>query len=181
MKGRGKGPTFERMMCVDLSLWVSKGKRRDLFWRAAMSGGRATVFKKRDISLKAQAGDVVAVDPEGHLLTGRFFLELKHYKDLEIDSFLISGTGKLSRFWAKAVRQAKQHDLRAALIAKQNNRPTLLIMETRDRLSLSSALPILMSLDAGYDVYKFDDVLASPFRVPTGQRLLDIANRTRKQ
>src|SRR5215216_6431446 len=42
----GKGPQWEREVCRALSLWVTNGERVDVFWRSAMSGGRATVHNR---------------------------------------------------------------------------------------------------------------------------------------
>ena len=47
--GKEKGSSFERLVCKRMSMWLSKGERDDLFWRSAMSGGRATVQLRDDI------------------------------------------------------------------------------------------------------------------------------------
>ncbi len=127
--GKQKGSQFERKICNQLSLWVSGGKRRDLYWRSAMSGGRATVAYKKGETLTRQAGDITATSPEGHALTDLFYFELKHYKDLQIDSFLIKGVGNLAKFWRDTVNHAQKYKRNPVLIAKQNNMPTLVISQ----------------------------------------------------
>lgn len=168
-KGAGsrKGSSFERQICKQLSLWVSHGKRKDLFWRSPASGGRATVFKKRGEDLKSQAGDIVAVHPEGHALTKRFFIETKHYTDLQIGSFFLKQKGSLYKFWQKASRQAGAHNLKPLMIAKQNNMPTMLIVRQGDlfdicRIEKESICISSLKLP---DVYLFDEVMKTKFHI----------------
>src|ERR1039458_9196081 len=106
--GKQKGAAFERKICQELSVWVSEGKRKDLYWRSAMSGGRATLGKRRGEDLAHQAGDICAVHPDGHVLTDSYFIECKHYRNLEFDRFLF-GEGKLGKFWKVASAQAESH------------------------------------------------------------------------
>jgi hypothetical protein len=122
---KSKGSQFERDVCRKLSLWVTNGKRKDCFWRAAMSGGRATVARKRGESVR-QSGDITAVALEGRVLDD-FYIECKFYKDLALESFFLHGKGKLAEFWRVAVREAASHSKTPWLIAKQNNRPALLV------------------------------------------------------
>lgn len=127
-KGKQKGSAFERKICVRLSKWVSGGKDADLFWRSAMSGGRATVSRKKGVKLSRQAGDICAVAPEGHVLTNIFYVELKAYRDLSFISFFLAGSAKLAKFWQVACREAQEHGRIPLLIAKQNNAPILAIV-----------------------------------------------------
>jgi hypothetical protein len=126
--GKGKGSAFERKVCVRLSLWVTNGKKKDVFWRSSMSGGRATVHVKRG-DKNRQAGDITAVAPEGHDLTDVFFVECKHVRNLDIASFFTKGIGRLAKFWTQAKKQAAQHGRRPIVIAKQNMQPVLVVTE----------------------------------------------------
>jgi len=126
-----KGGAFERETCESLSLWVSKGERDDLFWRSAMSGGRATVKQKTGKANVSQGGDICAVDPRGHALVGPFAIECKFYKDLKLDCAFLRGYGPLIKFWREAVHMAKRQGKIPMLIAKQNGWPVLLILNTR--------------------------------------------------
>ena len=125
--GKHKGGEFEREVCRKLSMWVSKGQNQDVFWRSAMSGGRATVARKRGVMLNRQAGDICAVAPEGHVFTNEFYLETKHYKDLQIASFLLQDVGRLAKFWRETEAHAKAYNKAPILIAKQNFVPVLFI------------------------------------------------------
>src|SRR5688500_2024599 len=107
--GKAKGAGYEREICKRLSLWVSAGKREDLFWRSAMTGGRATVARKRGADLAAQAGDITATHEDGHVLTNAWYIECKRYNDLQYASFMLKGQGKLAGFWTETVLQAIAH------------------------------------------------------------------------
>jgi hypothetical protein len=123
VNGKQKGAGFERDVCKALSLWVSHGASVDLYWRSAMSGGRATVAK----GAVRQAGDITAVAPEGHILTDQFYIECKTYKDLSLDCF-IKGKGTLIDFWKIAQKEAAKYNRGPILIFKQNHWPIMICM-----------------------------------------------------
>lgn len=153
--GKQKGSAFERQLCHQLSLWVSGGQQKDLFWRSAMSGGRATVARGE----VRQAGDICAVAPEGHSLTNRFYIEAKFYADLAFDRFFLDGTGILLRFWEKTDQQASKYRRHPVLIAKQNLYPAVVLVWSKSVLRdltlddvphiecVSRDLPIAVRLD----------------------------------
>ncbi len=141
VNGKNKGSSFERATCKALSLWVSDGKKGDLYWRSAMSGGRATVAHRRSIQQSEaagttwpsgppvrQAGDITAVAAEGHKLTDLFLIECKHYRDLDFGLFLFQ-RGKLWKFWKTAQAEARKYEKITLLIAKQNHTPTVVLSE----------------------------------------------------
>lgn len=123
-RGKAKGSAFEREVCRKLSLWVTHGEKDDCFWRSAISGGRATVAKRKG-KIVRQDGDICAVAPEGHVLTNFWFIECKHVKKLDLEQFLVKGDGLLATFWRKALSQCGQKI--PVIIAKQNRWPTLVI------------------------------------------------------
>lgn len=127
-KNPGKGAAFERSICKALSLWVSKGTEEDLFWRSAMSGGRATVSKRKGKLLRAHAGDIVATSAGGHALTDFLYIECKHYADLALKSFVLDRGGKMAAFWTTTCNEAHEHGKVPLLIAKENNTPTQVVM-----------------------------------------------------
>jgi len=159
-RGHGKGASFERDVCRALSLWVSAGERKDLFWRAAMSGGRATVARKRGEKVH-QAGDITAVHAEGHKLTDDVYIECKHYRDLELDSFIVCGTGKLTRFWRETLKKAAQNQRYPMLIAKQNFLPTLVITHS----PLWGPPAVKVGVRSCY-IYRFDAIIKEKFKWP---------------
>lgn len=120
-----KGAEFERLVCKALSRWVSRGRKEDIFWRSAMSGGRATVQSKAGQLLKAQCGDISAISKEGFLLTNAFFIECKFYKDLGLGNALIGRPSALVTFFNEAFTQAAVYKKTPLLICKQNGKPVL--------------------------------------------------------
>jgi hypothetical protein len=161
---KAKGSAFERDVCVKLSLWISKGVSKDLFWRSAMSGGRATQSFKRGDVLRRQAGDISAVAPEGHVLTDKFYIELKHLKNLEYASFLLSKAGTLWREWEKTVKQAKAHGREPMMIAKQNHFATLVMTEgSANGQRTSRRIPL--GIVHGVNMYDFEALLQERFTV----------------
>ena len=151
--GKHKGTAWEREVCKRLSLWVSHGKDPDLFWRSAISGGRATVLLTKGRSIKP-AGDICSVDPNGHKLTDRYFIECKHERDLELHRFLLH-QGKLWRYWEKAVEQAVLHKRTPMVVAKQDRYGALLLT-----LTGTIRAPFPLAELGPCAVFRFDDVLS---------------------
>lgn len=124
-----KGSSFEREVCKSLSLWMTTGERKDIYWRAAMSGGRATVALRKGDKLGAQAGDISAVDPLGERLLRHVVVECKAYRDLEVASFLLAETGVLSRFWADLRRTSRRFGRHPMLVCRQNGRAAFVVLD----------------------------------------------------
>lgn len=150
-----KGGDFERDTCRRLSLWVTVGRRDDVFWRSATSGARATVQLGKGIINLAQSGDMSAIDPEGYEFVRTTFVEMKHRKDLGIGRGLVCGTGDLANFWRTACVEASKYDKRPLLIARQNLYPTLAITRLSD--DVFDVPPMMVLLDRGARVYLFED------------------------
>jgi hypothetical protein len=127
--GKRKGGARERDVCKVLSLWITKGKKDTVFWRSAISGGRATVAKKAGYINPAQAGDICAVEPEGFPFAAHFFVEVKHYKDLGLGRFLLGLSSTLGDFWKKATEEATSYNKRAIIIARQNRLPDFVLFD----------------------------------------------------
>lgn len=126
--GKRKGASFERKICVCLSRWVSRGRREDLFWRSAMSGGRATLGRRKGKDLQWQAGDVCAVHPDGHVLTDYWYIEVKNVRELMIDAFIMGLPCPMARYWRTACKEAKENSRHPMLIAKQFRGLTVVVM-----------------------------------------------------
>lgn len=130
-KGRGKpkGNEFERDVCKALSLWISGGSRTDIFWRSALSGGRATQAFKSGVKHQTQVGDISAIDPLGQRLIGISIVECKAYNDLNIISGVIKDSGLLYGFWFELLDRCKKFGKAPLLIARQDYVPPLCIMD----------------------------------------------------
>lgn len=117
-----KGADYERSVCQRLSLWVSNMTRTDCFWRAAMSGGRATLKAQRKGGAKfdAHAGDISATHELGHCLTNLFDIECKFYKWFNLEALFFGHRGEILPIWEKLVEEARGFNKAPLLIAKQN-------------------------------------------------------------
>lgn len=169
--GKAKGAGFERKICKILSLWVSNGKSQDLFWRTAMSGGRATVHLRSNIMIR-QAGDICAVAPEGFPFADYWFVECKNVKDAGWASFFISNTGPLAAFWRKAKEEAKKHNRNPMIIIQA--RGPILVITNRDawRYQPTKHRPVAVLVKGGLqgvDVFKLHSMVRG---VDAARRLL---------
>ena len=131
--GKSKGAAYERKVCERLSKWMTRGLRDDLYWRSAMSGGRATVKRKKGQKNETQLGDISAIDPLGEPLTRKFFCECKFYADLKLHGMYVQTVasnpmGGIAAFWEKAVQEATDNNRHPMLIAKQNNFPEIILL-----------------------------------------------------
>jgi hypothetical protein len=156
-----KGAQFERMICQKLSLWVSGLRRKDLFWRSAMSGGRSTRFRReKGVKLASQAGDISAIAPEGNLLISLFTLECKHLKALQADRHLYGFKGKLLEAWGQARLAADNAPGTEPLLIAKENRHREIVgttsegLDILDRGAIGEPLPVLLILP-GEDLWIF--------------------------
>lgn len=155
--GKNKGAAQERLVAKQLSLWISKGKHEDLYWRSSMSGGRSTVAFKRGVRLAAQAGDISCVNPLGRKLTDKFLIEIKFYKNLVYHG-LITQKGHLVEFWHEVQKQASRYDKSPMLIARQNQLPAVICL-TRTALRGFNVRPVLIAPKLDLAIALFDDFL----------------------
>lgn len=168
--GKQKGAAFERWVCKRLSLWASNGEATDLFWRSAMSGGRATIAAQRGKakSAAAHAGDITATSARGHFLTDLFLIECKFYSKLDLLPFLLGhDKGKLYAFWYKAKIQSGEIDKQPLLIAKQNQEAAFVLsFQPLEEYAPWSAFPVpkpvMHNLRQSAYLYWFDDVFPQP-------------------
>jgi len=128
-----KGQQFERDVCKQLSLWVSKGKSKNLFWRSAQSGGRATTLRKKGEDLSVHAGDIAAIDPAGEQFCKTFFVECKFLKSLKLDTLVYPMKGVIQPIWEKCREQAAQYKKVPLLICKENGRLPLVMFDRADQ------------------------------------------------
>lgn len=118
-----KGARYERTMCVRLSLWVTNLLRQDVFWRSAMSGGRATRFRKAHKGdLAAHAGDIVCNRPEGMHFRDIFCADMKFRNDFNIERVAYGHDGHITGDWVKLCEEAKNHKLIPILFCKRTRR-----------------------------------------------------------
>jgi hypothetical protein len=166
--GKQKGAQFERDICVHLSKWITSGASADVFWRSAMSGGRATVAMRKQDVLSNQVGDLSCIDPAGHHFINAFIVECKFYSDLNITG-LLTGKGKLLEFWGVLKKQSRDYHKFPMLVARQNRMQSLVCFD-KSGLCLLGLYPESCELIAPkYDLHilGFTDFLkrCKPFKL----------------
>lgn len=160
--GKQKGASFERQVCTDLSRFVDPDGSDTLYWRSAMSGGRATVQARSGVRNSTQLGDITCVHPRGEWLTSLMVIECKFYKDLNFGNSILFKKGNLYTFWKQVKKIAKKNDRHPLLIAKQNKSPAIVVF---DKMGLQSFTTlgnevkvIATSLRSGMYIALYDQV-----------------------
>jgi hypothetical protein len=154
---KNKGSAFERQVCRKLSLLVSEGKRTDCFWRSAMSGGRARLQFNKDLFInQTQSGDISSISELGFWLINTYTIEVKHYKDLQLASGFLNESGFLYTFWKNLRDDCRATGKLPLMIAKQNNRPT--IMLTLPRRSPTKLPPVITLHEWPAELRLFDSL-----------------------
>ena len=136
-----KGGDFERGIAKILSLWWSKGKREDIFYRSQASGGRFTSRKKAGKDTALQGGDITASDPIGEPLIKEWSIEIKTGYGKKTESginrwdildFLDSRQDKpvLQKMWEQCCRDSNLTGRLPILIFRRNGRTPCIMMET---------------------------------------------------
>ncbi len=139
--GKHKGSSFERQVCRDLSKWITYGRRDDLFWRSAMSGGVATVGKKAGIDRAAQSGDISAISDGGFFgeeagrFIGKVSVECKFLSDYKMARLIEESSGLLADAILQS-RKAAGKNRWSMVVAKSNRRPVIAVLD----LSLAEVL-----------------------------------------
>ena len=167
--GKSKGASFEREVCVLLSKWLSNGTQEDIFWRSALSGGRATVAFKRGKRLASQVGDISCIHPIGNHFISSFAPECKNYANLDWQG-LLTGKGKLLQFWNEIKNQASRYDKHPFLIARQNRMRSVVCLDSTglNKLNILRRKAILISPPNGMFIFDFETFLkvCQPYKLP---------------
>jgi len=127
---KAKGGAFERDVAKRLSLWYSNGKRDDVFYRTASSGGRATMrFKKGQHTANA-AGDLSHSDSVGETFLKCVAVEIKSgYKNATIGKMFSAKQPELVDFFEQAHASATQAGVPNWLVIhKQDYQPEMVYM-----------------------------------------------------
>lgn len=131
-----KGGEFERSVCKSLSLWWTHGKRDDIFWRTAGSGGRATTRGKHGKSTANSDGDITAIDPIGQPLLDIVTLELKRGYSWApaLHELIDKPDGRAAKLYKQWFKQARQSHEQAGSFA-------WMIIHKRDRCKAIVIMP----------------------------------------
>jgi len=163
-RSKQKGSAFERYVCKELSKWVTSSDREDIFWRSAMSGGRATLIGKK---ADAQLGDISAINHLGQPLLAKFFIECKFYKDLNFDSFLYSNTGELAKIVEDNYYRATDNSRVLMLVFKENRRDAMVLFSDTIKIADNELIEHVEVYKAymknPFRLYKFDSLIYSDY------------------
>lgn len=129
--GKAKGGGWENEVGEKISLWLSHGQQKKLICRTVGSGAQFTTHAKKQINA-GQAGDLMAQDPLAFPFFDKIVVEAKFWKNLEIIKFLERKGGKDTLYEAllKVQKEAEQLNKKWWLVAKQNNRKPILLMQS---------------------------------------------------
>lgn len=150
--GKTKGGNFERETGQALSLWLSGGARKDLLCRTVGSGAQFT----RAAGMAGRAGDLMANHPTANIFCEKFVVECKHWRDLELIRLLFK-EGELYTALLKVQEEASHESKHWWLVAKQNNRPALVLMSAKKILPFLSPEHVILSDVA---IFRFLDFMA---------------------
>lgn len=164
---KNKGSSFERKTSKDLSLWLTKNDTNDdVFYRSQSSGARFTSRQKMNLTTENQHGDICASNDEGIWFTKIFFIECKHYKEIDLWSLITKNkSGNVVSWWEKIIKESKSISKIPMLIMKQNNKPTLL-MTNNDLRHYLTYFNVFYKVSVKFDnlpeayIYIFKDFLS---------------------
>lgn len=124
-----KGGDWELHLSKQLSLWVSRGERRDLFCRNITSGAFYTAAMRagRDPGIP---GDIMAAtdDPRAHAFLRKWMVEAKHWRSLNFQAAMWKSNGDFYAAMTKAESQAQTAGRHCLMIAKQNYQPAICLL-----------------------------------------------------
>lgn len=128
--GKAKGNSFELATCKDFSRWLTNGQRADCFARNVISGGSFTKAQ-RNSQISGMPGDIMANHPLAFDFLKFFSVECKHKANIAFEGFLFDWSREsfLWKTFLQARGQAEQMNAWAFVVAKQNRRPTIMLMD----------------------------------------------------
>lgn len=151
--GKQKGAQFERDVCVILSKWVTNDQLEDVFWRSAMSGGRATVaYKQYGKKLSSQVGDISCINVVGNRFINSFAPECKFYAKIDYEG-LLTGRGKLLEFWEELNEQARRYSKHPFLVCRQNRMQPHVCLDKSGLRTLGLRDANVKLIGIPYDIY----------------------------
>ncbi len=113
MSSSTKGSAFEREIAKQFSLWWTKNKQDDVFYRSHASGGRATRRTATGKKTQGQYGDICATDSRGEPLMRFLSIECKKgYKEWNVLDIVDRAVGvtdlPLQQFISQSERQSEE-------------------------------------------------------------------------
>ncbi len=131
--GKRKGSSFERLISRKLSMWLTGQDKEYYFYRSPSSGAVATMNSmNEDIT-----GDIIAVKPEGRILTSVYSIECKDgYADADpLKIFKNNKNDIIKDFWEQCIGDSKKANKKGMLIFRKKGYPILIGIEDETNLS----------------------------------------------
>jgi hypothetical protein len=122
---KNKGSSFERQICKQLSLWLTRGESATELIRSVSSGGWAA----RDWR---HTGDIAPNGEIGEKFMAVWSVETKAYKTLDFWQHFSKENGEIRQWWTKHCEECSEFDLKPILIIKRNFYPIIIGMLSRD-------------------------------------------------
>lgn len=126
-----KGSVWEREVGKLLSLWLTNAERGDIFSRNVLSGGAFTLAEAAGKISSRAPGDLMAAHPLAFNFLSRFSVECKHLANIGLEAYLLDPRAQtsLGQIISLASRQAKHIKLEYMIVAKQNNREAIVMID----------------------------------------------------
>lgn len=142
MNSKCKGSSFERWVSKELSLWISKGERQDLFWRTHSSGSLGTISKMR-----TEYGDIMAIHEDGKTFMQEWNIECRHGKVLNVKDLLYAGVKKkksssIIQFIEEGRTNARLSRRKPLWIFKEQGGSVLCMMDKKENYHESTLGPL---------------------------------------
>ncbi len=131
INSKAKGSQWERDVGKMLSLWLTKSERGDIFSRNVLSGGSFTLAEGAGKLSSRAPGDLMAAHPLAFAFLSRFSVECKHLANIGLEAYLLDPKAQtsLGQIISLASRQAKHISLEYMIVAKQNNREAIVLID----------------------------------------------------
>ena len=141
--GKSKGSAFERAVGKQLSLWLTYNERPDIFARNVLSGGTFTRAVKAGGKSSHMPGDLMAAHPLAFEFLAHMLVECKHMASLSLENYLFdaNGSSPMSRIVALAQSQAEKANIDFMIVAKQNRRDPIVLVQAPIGRALLAAIP----------------------------------------
>lgn len=121
---KAKGSSYEREISKFLTEWLTGQSKEYYYWRSPSSGAVSTITQGNgEIS-----GDIIALKPEGTILTGKWSIEVKTgYPNSSLHKFLKNvKNDEIEGFWNQCVGDSSRSKKQPMLIYKKKGLNALL-------------------------------------------------------
>lgn len=141
--GSIKGSEFERLICKELTIWLTNKKKPYAFWRMPASGALATLHENQNLS-----GDIIGLTEEAKYYTNKISIECKtgypntsvwqHFKNIK--------NFGIKQFWKQCVSDALLAEKMPMLIYRRRGKQIIVGIKREDYNKNKRLLSKLVSM-----------------------------------